>query len=128
MTYDYVFWEKLVKQMLGCGYKVIQTRTGNEKMIKDTYQIDIDLQYIPTLVEKAGFFIGVRSGLCDVVSGACAKKIILYPKLEIFNFSGAFYEAFSFREMGLKGDFCEIKWPYEKYDKLIRKIIYELEE
>ena len=30
-------------------------------------------------VEQAGLFIGIRSGLCDVVRTAKCKKIALYP-------------------------------------------------
>ena len=127
VTFDYDFWEKLVKTINDYGYKVIQNRIGNEKVITDAYQIDIDLQDMPTLVEKAGFFIGIRSGLCDIISGTRSKKIILYPKLEIFNFSGTFYEAFSFQKMGFKGDFCEIKCTYSNYEMLIKKIMHELD-
>ena len=32
-----------------------------------------------SVVERAGTFVGIRSGLCDIIRDAKAKKIAIYP-------------------------------------------------
>lgn len=34
-------------------------------------------------LEYAGGFIGMRSGLCDVISSAACRKLLLYPKEDL---------------------------------------------
>lgn len=126
VTYDYSFWNELVDRLNNKGYKIIHNRAGNDFTLDGTYDFCVDLKYMPYFVEKTGRFIGVRSGLCDVISGAKAKKIILYPKQEILNFSESFLEAFSFDRMSVDGDFCEISWPYGDYDELVERILDEI--
>ena len=80
------------------------------------------LNIAPQFVEKAGIFIGVRSGFCDVISASKAKKIILYDAENRFYNSSAF-EYFSLNHMGLCRDAIEIEYRYLKLDETISKII-----
>lgn len=50
-------------------------------------------------MEAAGNFIGLRSGLCDVISQSHAKKIILYPD-RIYQ-EGKYISFYSLKNMGL---------------------------
>ena len=67
------------------------------------------LDTAPQFVEKAGFFIGVRSGLCDIISNAKAGKVILYDAQNRF-FNGSAFEYFSLEKMGLCKDLLEIQF------------------
>ena len=71
---------------------------------------------------RAGIFIWVRSGLCDVASGADAKKIILYDAGDRFYNSSAF-EYFSLNHMGLCSDAIEIEYQYCGRGEIVSKVI-----
>lgn len=43
-----------------------------------------------SVVEMAGIFIGIRSGMCDILREARAKKIALYPD---YNYSDTRWKA-----------------------------------
>ena len=45
--------------------------------------MEFPLEIANSVVEYAGYFIGLRSGLCDVISNSKSKKIIIYPKAKI---------------------------------------------
>lgn len=72
-------WERIVKEYRGRGYACYTNVTGDEKPLSDTKPISPTIAQIRSLVEKAGTFIGIRSGLCDVIRDAACKKIALYP-------------------------------------------------
>jgi len=61
------------------GYKCYTNVTGDEKPLEGTEAISPSIFEIKSVVERAGTFIGIRSGLCDVVRETNAKKIALYP-------------------------------------------------
>ena len=46
---------------------------------REHFRICPDILEIQSLVELAGVFIGIRSGLCDVIREADCRKIALYP-------------------------------------------------
>jgi len=52
-----------------------------------------------SIVEAAGIFIGLRSGLCDVISSAKAEKIIIYPD-RVYQ-GGKYIDFYSLKNMGL---------------------------
>ena len=108
-----MFWEKLVEGLITKGY-CIGTNSGGvaEPAVKGTKEIFFPLDIAPQFVERAGAFIGVRSGLCDVVSGAKAKKVILYDALNRF-YMGSAYEYFNLKGMELCDDALEIEYKNE---------------
>ncbi len=119
----YEFWERLTKKLWEKGYVVCTNSSGdNEPAIDGSIPIFFPLNIAPQFVERAGVFIGVRSGLCDVVSGTKAKKIILYDARNRFYNSSA-YEYFSLNHMGLCDDAIEIKYSYDTFEEMITEII-----
>lgn len=72
-------WEDAVNYYSGIGYKCYTNVVGDEKPLAGTESISPSLLELRSVVEKAGTFIGIRSGLCDVIREAKAKKIALYP-------------------------------------------------
>lgn len=72
-------WERIVQEYRDRGYDCYTNVAGEEKPLPDTKPISPTIAQIRSLAEKAGTFIGIRSGLCDVVRDAACKKIALYP-------------------------------------------------
>lgn len=93
------FWELLATQLLSMGYSVC-TNIGSsrEKPIFGTIPVFIEINNISEFVEIAGFFIGIRSGLCDLLCCCKCLKIILYSD-EIFDLISV-YDFYSLKKMG----------------------------
>ena len=72
-------WEEAVNYYTGAGYRCYTNVIGDEKPLDGTEAISPSLLEIRSVVERAGTFVGIRSGLCDILREAKAKKIALYP-------------------------------------------------
>ena len=97
------FWRALTERLTELGYDVCTNVAGEEKSIEGTKGIMIPYINVMDFINKAGVFIGLRSGLCDIISGVSAKKIILYGE---DNRSGEdyHYNFCSLEKMGIAGD------------------------
>lgn len=77
------FWEKLAAELLNNGYSVCTNSFDpvKEPVITGTARIFFSFAEAKNYLEYAGFFIGYRSGLCDIIGRLDCKKIIIYaPK------------------------------------------------
>ena len=72
-------WEEAVAFYNKKGFKCYTNTVGDEKPLLGTDAISPSLLEMRSVVERAGTFVGIRSGLCDVIREAKAKKIALYP-------------------------------------------------
>lgn len=73
------FWEGAVEQLVRYG-KTVYTNCGdNEKEITGTLPLKVSLDELDTVVNNAGIFVGMRSGVCDVIAHTKTQKIIIYP-------------------------------------------------
>ena len=72
-------WEDAVDYYTSAGYKCYTNVFGDEKALKGTEAISPSLLEMRSVVERAGTFVGIRSGLCDILREAGCKKIALYP-------------------------------------------------
>ena len=72
-------WIDIVADYKSKGYQVFTNISGDEKPIDGTEPLNVRLSEMKSVLEKAGTFIGVRSGLCDVVKTVGCRKIALYP-------------------------------------------------
>ncbi len=78
-------WDKIAEKLNDMGY-VVCTNIGGEYEIPihNTRPLHIDIEDFPAVVEKAGYFIGTRNGLCDFLIGNKAKKVVFFSK-EVFD-------------------------------------------
>lgn len=83
-------WEQIVKKYKQDGYECYTNVVGDESPIKGTLPISPEITEVKSVVERAGIFIGIRSGLCDILKSAKAKKIALYPN---YNYSDTRWKA-----------------------------------
>lgn len=72
-------WKQIVEDYLDQGYVCYTNVAGDEEPLPGTYAISPPIAEMQSAVEQAGLFIGIRSGLCDVIRGASCRKIALYP-------------------------------------------------
>jgi hypothetical protein len=97
------FWKELVEKLQEAGLKTaMMTNRHDLQTIEGVIQVDFPLKEAITMVSLCGFFIGNRSGFCDLVAGSPAMKIILYST-EIWH-SGKLIDSCSLKKMGMAGD------------------------
>lgn len=72
------FWEKISADYLEKGLQVYTNVVGNEQPIAGTQPLTVPISQMPAVAEHAGHFIGIRSGLCDVLSTANCHKTVVF--------------------------------------------------
>lgn len=72
-------WEQIISYYKKKGYSIYTNVTPEEIELKGTKRLEVALNEIQSVVEHAGTFIGLRSGLCDVIKYADCDKTAIYP-------------------------------------------------
>lgn len=72
-------WKQIIRDYTAKGYRCYTNIVGEENALEGTEAISPTILEIRSVVERAGTFIGIRNGLCDVLEWAEAEKIVLYP-------------------------------------------------
>ena len=119
-------WIELAKKLKMAGYMVC-TNCGspNEKEIEGTVALRFSYDISVPVIEKCGFFIGIRSGFCDVISTAKCKKIIIYQPY-IFWGEGTNLDYFSLNKNKFCNDAIEIEYEGVEFLKLIDQIVGQI--
>jgi hypothetical protein len=73
------FWEHTAERHLSQGDVVATVVHGEEDPIPGTLALEIPIPGLLAAATHAGTFIGLRSGLCDVVHTARARKVHVFP-------------------------------------------------
>ncbi len=101
-------WEEIVSDYQEEGWQVFTNVAGDEKPLRGTIPISPLICEMKSVVERAGTFIGIRSGMCDVIRTAKCRKIALYPD---YNYCDTkwkgidIYEISEFENIFIKSDF-----------------------
>lgn len=117
-------WEKMAEKLLQKGLTVC-TNVGSDKEapIKGTQGIFIPYKQVVDFVEKAGGFIGLRNGLCDIVSSSHARLAAIYPKHKPRKDS-FYYRCYSLKKLGLRQEnLLELEYDGEMTDAQIDEIV-----
>ncbi|WP_026522988.1 nucleoside-diphosphate sugar epimerase/dehydratase [Butyrivibrio sp. VCB2001] len=72
-------WERLAEEMKKRGMAVFTNVAMDEQPIAGTIGISPRILEMQSVVEWAGHFVGIRSGLCDVIRYADCEKTAYYP-------------------------------------------------
>lgn len=72
-------WSAIVSDYKEKGYQCFTNVAGEEKPLEGTIGISPTLAQLQSLVEWAGAFVGIRSGLCDILKYANCDKTALFP-------------------------------------------------
>lgn len=106
---DINFWITLAERLVQQGFMVCTNSNGDaEPAITGTRPLFFDLRYALEVTEAAGYMVALRSGICDVLSAARARKIIIYPD-RIYG-PGSFISFYNLVNMGLSSDADELVW------------------
>lgn len=89
-TFNDGFWQPIVKSFREQGYQCFTNAAGDEKPLAGTKKICPRIAEIRSVVERAGTFVGIRSGVCDLIRDAACRKIALYPD---YNYSDTKWKA-----------------------------------
>lgn len=73
------FWESLADNYRQKGYLVCTNVTDDEKPINGTQALSVPINQMISAAEYAGLFVGIRSGLCDILTTAKCRKIVVFP-------------------------------------------------
>ncbi len=73
------FWEDTAELYASRGYTVATVVHGEEDPVPGTVALEVEIADLLEVAEHAGTFIALRSGLCDVVHGARARKVHVSP-------------------------------------------------
>lgn len=119
-------WRELAEKLKMQGYMVC-TNCGSptEKAIEGTVALRFDYDVSVPILEKCGYFVGIRSGFCDIISSAKCKKIIIYQPY-IFWGEGDNLDYFSLNINGFCDDAVEIEYEGIEFTKLIDDIVQNI--
>lgn len=109
-------WKKVADYYSQKGFRVFTNGMGEkEPPISGTTRISAPFNAMKAIVEYAGTFVGLRSGLCDIVAGSNAEMIILYPSAVIGG-TTSFYDYFSLKKMGMTTSVTELEYSDELFE------------
>jgi ADP-heptose:LPS heptosyltransferase len=113
-------WNKLILELEAKGFTVCTNCGGQEELpLPRTQAPFIELQDCVEFVEAAGYFIGVRSGFCDLICMANCKKIVIYET----GAPAASIDYFGFKSMGIGENIVELINDCIHVDELIDGIV-----
>lgn len=101
------FWSTLADRLKKRGYSVYTNSSGQtEPPVDGTKSIFLPFAGILDEVSGSGGFIGMRNGLCEIISSSACPKIILYPEKGMG--LGTVMDFYGLKEMGLCKDAVEL--------------------
>ncbi len=107
------------------GFSVGTNINGKEKELPGTVALHFLVKDAKSILEKAGYFISMRSGLCDVVGKVKCKQVVLY---NANSHCGRNQENsyFSLSKIGLgNDDILELNVNQNKIDEAVCEILYQ---
>lgn len=106
------FYEELTQKLIQKGYVVCTNSSDarREPPIKGTIPLLVPYRLMRPFCERSGMFIGLRSGLCDIISAAkkCKMVVIYSATMEIAGVC-SFQEFFSLKNMELCKETVEMQ-------------------
>ena len=118
-------WLSIVKYCKDMGFAVCTNcAAGTEKPIAGTEAVFFPLVLAIEFLNESGYFVGVRSGFCDIISASTCKKVVIYEK-EGFFYKCSPFDYFSLIKMGLCDDVIEIEYDGIK-ERCLSKILSAL--
>ena len=127
------FWESVASYLLDKGFTVATNCFGNETAVNGTVCLMLDYALtVPFLDYNAGngsqnVFIGIRSGLCDIIASSHCKKIVIHTYRAQWWPDGKSMQYTSLNAMGLCNDAIEYEWDSGKDEAILADVKHEIE-
>lgn len=119
---DPAFWGRVAVRCAERGLTVCTNCGPEEQPIAGTKAARLPLSLAADLVETAGYFVGVRSGFCDVVSGTASRKVVLYDRDGRF-YKGSFHDYFSLIAMRLGRNLREVEYGDADTEDIVTEVM-----
>lgn len=121
---DINFWKQLIKKFESLNYDVVLS--AYKKHYLNSLEIPVinfSHKYAVAAVDYAGYFVSLRSGICDIISESTSTKIILYPKVQWFG--GDLIKGASLKQLSPKNNdvLFELEYANEEVESLIHQIV-----
>lgn len=123
-------WTEIADRLKAKGFSVCTNCASESELpVPGTLPINLSFTQMRAFLETAGYFIGARSGLCDVISGSNAQIHILYVQQQETKFiSSADYYSLKQMELTDKENVKEYIWDlHETKEALADRIISGIE-
>lgn len=127
----YTFWIRLVKALQKEEYCICTNVAGdNELPIEGTIGVFCPYAKMISFVENAGYFVGLRSGLLDIIESANCRKVGLYTSIiQSRGFAGkSGLLSFSLNEMFQRYDWLELETKPSNLNEVIDEILEYFEK
>lgn len=126
------FWSWIAYLLKKKGFSVCTNIVrANDIPIPGTTGVMISYEKLDSFLRLGGYFIGYRSGLCDLIAFTACKKIVIYPKQNWPVYGGMLIDStkniFSLRKMGLCYDVLELEYEETTAWKLAEQIVEHIE-
>lgn len=119
------FWEHLAKRLTDLKYVLITNVISNQKPVKGSLGLEIPLNQIGSYLEYAGYFISIRSGLCDVVGRSNCKQIIIFRDQKC-GFQTTLIEMYDLHSEGISPNAIQCLYDENDFFKTIDMVIESL--
>ena len=116
------FWENIVDRLQKKGYTICTNCGKDEIPVVGTEGIFIPYSSIIQFLDKAGAYIGIRSGLSDIISSSKCKKVVFYTEHSMFWPDGVAMDYLSLNDMGLTSGALEFLISQVNSDEIIEEI------
>lgn len=90
-------WQEVIKKFKKSGFGVCTNCSGEEKPLENTVKVSVPINRMEELVSYAGYFLSVRSGICDVVCKADCKMAVIYEN----GFASTSSDYYGLKKMGI---------------------------
>lgn len=122
------FWEQLADRLCSMGYRVYTNSSNDltEPVIEGTEKIFLSIEEMYAESNHCAGVVALRSGLCDIISSAQCKKVILYP--DKGRKYGTLKDFFSLKEMGLCENATELIFEEGQETEILTDILARFEE
>ena len=95
-------WEHFARRVRELGFTVCTNVEPDGDIISGTCDVFVPYPHLKSFVEKAGYMVSLRSGVCDIIADSECYKFILYPTPNVYKFGiGTIYDYFSLKKMGI---------------------------
>lgn len=122
------FWAELAQGLRKEGWLVCTNCAAGEKPVPGTLALYLPLTEIVPFLDVAGGFIGIRSGLCDVISTSICRKVILHTYKAKWWPEGRSTAFAGLVNMGLCKDAIELELDGTEDEKMCRRIIRQFKQ
>lgn len=121
------FWVLLVNYFKEKGYICVTNCFGNEEPITGSSGVAIPYSDSVPFTDLCGTYIGIRSGLCDIISSSKCKKIIIHTYEAKYWPNGNSISYTGLNDMGICEDAIELEYRVEDgFNKIIERINKEI--